>query len=698
MARPPAPEASYTARRAHAARNIMPPPSTHRWRVSFGACGNVLSFGSRNPTLVDLSTLDSLDDPEESAASRTRMEAALRVHVANNAGRNPVLKDVLRGYKDAAAAPDADVPQHALAEQHAWKLVAALFLPLDEGLARDEGSGHDEGADATARAARRMEALKAWLRGALWDAAALERAAATDRGDEAAALWPLLGAAASEEAARASLEDARAYLAAILAQPGASVASDLAEQLQAWASEPSEMVPQKLRELYELLAGRRPSEPARAAADGGWMQPYALSLPAATLSTDVMPPPPPLAEADGTPPADPSWHLLRLAAGRTAADDVALKPVPVAAGARHASGPSPHATVRLGDYSFAWHLARVVGRELGTAGTAPTVHAAFAQQLEASWAAFVEAHLSSAPFDDTLGLSWHDVGPSGGSQPLANEALATLLLERRRANAPHAAAHAAAHAAPHGAAPVVQVTPDELRRCAVDVAALRPSHYVEVAAVGVGGGGGGGTTRLAPVADAALLHLLARRPLPDEPTPTALALLDLGGASGAPLSLSAAHHLHGSRRAIVAAHATAAVRAAEGGHATLSAQHHLAVVRLARGAPTAQAAREHAWAAALAAVDALLPRALLSSGGMHAPGHSALRALVGALQRTAAECDAEQKWPLSAAAAVAAGATGGGGGAFAAAAAKATALAEREEHLFGRWSDATLAALAAFSG
>jgi len=120
--------------------------------------------------------------------------------------------------------------------------------------------------------------------------------------------------------------------------------------------------------------------------------------------------------------------------------------------------------------------------------------------------------------------------------------------------------------------------------------------------------------------------------------------------------------------------------------------------------------RKHAWDEALCAVEALLPAALLTDDGPDAN----LRALLNDLERTAQECDAKQRWPASPAAAAAAGipgpvvdggapkrraqgATVAGGRSFATAAKKATDAAAEEELRYGRWSEHTLAAIAAYA-
>jgi len=89
---------SFTARRSHAGRNQISPPSVHRWRVSFGADGSLLAFGSRVVALVDLAKVDSLDPEEYERHARTA--EALNVHVSHSTRPEPVLTDRLRKYKE----------------------------------------------------------------------------------------------------------------------------------------------------------------------------------------------------------------------------------------------------------------------------------------------------------------------------------------------------------------------------------------------------------------------------------------------------------------------------------------------------------------------------------------------------------------------------------------------------------------------
>jgi hypothetical protein len=163
---------SYTARRAHARTlDAGAPAPALRWRASFGP-GGQLCFGSRSVVVASLGALDAACRPSDEPAPRARAEAALAV-AARAAEEAPAA--TLAAYKAAAAGPDP--PPSALAEQHVWKLAAALFLPAGtDGATEGALRGADEGAAAALLGERQREALRAWLRLALWDAAALVRA------------------------------------------------------------------------------------------------------------------------------------------------------------------------------------------------------------------------------------------------------------------------------------------------------------------------------------------------------------------------------------------------------------------------------------------------------------------------------------------------------------------------------------------
>jgi hypothetical protein len=248
---------------------------------------------------------------------------------------------------------------------------------------------------------------------------------------------------------------------------------------------------------------------------------------------------------------------------------------------------------------------------------------------------------------------------------------------------------------------------------------LRPDDYVRDAR----------GTCWVPAPDGRLLDLLARQALPDEPSPRVLALLELDHGRGAPLPYMASQLLGrqvgsspglegaapwalswSSRRALLVVHTLAAVRARSAFHHALTAKHFLAIVRLGGATAYDLNLRKHAWDEALCAVEALLPAALLTDDGPDAN----LRALLNDLERTAQECDAKQRWPASPAAAAAAGipgpvvdggapkrraqgATVAGGRSFATAAKKAMDAAAEEELRYGRWSEHTLAAIAAYA-
>ena len=122
--------------------------------------------------------------------------SAPRLACARHAGpdaHTAVPADVLRRYKETAcptSSASEQCQQSSLTEQHAWKLVAALFCPqLDDEPTRAV-DGHatassalgarDGGAAAAMRAEREREAMRAWLRDALWDGAPSCAAAEAD--------------------------------------------------------------------------------------------------------------------------------------------------------------------------------------------------------------------------------------------------------------------------------------------------------------------------------------------------------------------------------------------------------------------------------------------------------------------------------------------------------------------------------------
>ena len=732
-------EASFTARRAHAVRNeprdrsnpalCKQPPPTSRWRASFSASGNLLTFGSRSVELIDLSKFDRTRDPED-PSPRERMERSLKVHVDHNAHREPLQHHtLLRDYKVAVVGTDREAPQHALAEQHVWKLVAALFLPGGKDLVPAEGLGlgRDEGADESTEATRRLEALRAWLRAAQWDAGAIERCKrdeAIEQDSEAGSVWPLLKAADPAEACKAALDDGRAYLGALLAQPTGCVRDDLKAQLRSWEGKPPELVPEPLKRYFGLLAGTVSSWNEGPGKVSSWMHSYTLELleeqrPPGWPHSYAPAPPAPPADANGAPPTEmgAAWHLLRLKAAGGAHADQPLGPLPMGPptrpptrGARkNGGGAGAQTALRLGDFSFAWHLERVVAPLLGVRGGSPRLHDAFAHQLEISWESFVDAHLRGARFDHALGCRWVEVDTRMHTTPSARELRSDVLAKTL----------AKKTLAQHGA--YARFSCDELEeileKCErpMRLDELRPDDYVRDAH----------GTCWVPAPDGRLLDLLARQALPDEPSPRVLALLELDHGRGAPLPRMASQLLLGrqdgsspglegaapwaSRRALLVVHTLAAVRARSAFHHALTAKHFLAIVRLGGATAYDLNLRKHAWDEALCAVEALLPAALLSDEGPDAN----LRALLDALERTAQECDAKQRWPASSAAAAAGipgpvvdggapkwraqGATVAGGRSFATAAKKAMDAAAEEELRYGRWSEHTLAAIAAYA-
>ena len=757
-------EASYTARRAHAARNerrdennpalCMQPPPTSRWRASFSASGNLLTFGSRSVELIDLSKFDRTRDPED-PSPRERMERSLKVHVDHNSRREPLqLHTLLRDYKVAVVGTDQEAPQHALAEQHVWKLVAALFLPVGKDLVPTEGLslGRDEGKDKSTEATRRLEALRAWLRAAQWDAGAIERCKrdeAIEQDSEAASVWPLLKAADPAEACKAALDDGRAYLGALLAQPTGCVRADLEAQLRSWEGEPPEMVPEPLKRYFGLLAGTVSSWNEGPGKVSSWMHSYTLELleeqrPPGWPHSYAPAPPAPPADANGAPPKTmgAAWHLLRLTATGGAHADQPLGPLPMGPptrpetrGARkNAGGSGAQTALRLGDFSFAWHLERVVAPLLGVRGGSPRLHDAFAHQLELSWQSFVDAHLRGARFDHALGCRWVEVDtrlPPPSGRRLSSDSLSAELAKHRPPEM---------RTAPQFSCDDLEaILRDEVRisetvngvecerQWSMRLDELRPDDYVRDAR----------DTCWVPAPDGRLLDLLARQALPDEPSPRVLALLELDRGRGAPLPPMASQLLYGfqddappglqgaSLRALLAAHRLAAVRARSAGHHALTAKHFLAIVRL--GGATAfdlhlrrdawgEALARDAWGEALCAVETLLPAALLTAllTDDGPDGDVDLRALLDALERTRREFDAKQRWHASSAAAAwaripgpvvdggapkrrAQGATVDGGPSYAPAAAQAIKAAAEEELRYGRWSEHTLAALAAYA-
>ena len=246
-----------------------------------------------------------------------RDQGARRGRVAGRAGRGGgrLSAATLAAYKEAAVVGDAPPPASALTEQHIWKLAAALFLPLEqaEERRRKEREGglssfvSDGGAQEALQCVREREALRAWLRLALWDHAALECGSKGGGGEEeedddelSAKIFALLAschdseavamalkrsntpaaatadAAAEAEPAEESMgaEEAggsgggvpRAYLAAIMAQPASNVRSDM--QAHIGRSNPHLLAP-PLRKVFNLQAGGEWEEEEEGGVGGG---------------------------------------------------------------------------------------------------------------------------------------------------------------------------------------------------------------------------------------------------------------------------------------------------------------------------------------------------------------------------------------------------------------------------------------------
>ena len=438
---------SYTQRRAHAQALDRSQPeagaslragAAQRWRCSFSSGGRLV-FGSRSITVASLGPLDAAcRDGAAPGAYAQRDQAALDVALNSE---HLIATEALRRYKETACVGRAngELQQSSLMEQHAWKLLAALCLSQQTGQQNGAASSGSAAAcqfalgsrrsDATESlgAEREREAMRAWLRGIMWDGTALDCAGASDAADEAAVdgsvhpelarlrqLWALVAGVRAEEAAEQCLagEGSRAYLAALLAQPAKNVCDDLKRQLGNWRSSKggdsdsgdgseAALVPRILARVYGLLSGSLKAQAAGedeqhaasagAAGEGQWISRYARSVAGGGGLVR------PLALVGDTPPSDPLWHLLRLyAAGGTQADAVqpqeVLRPLPTPP---HA-GASLASWVRFGDYGFAWHLQRAVSPllEMGFS-CQPGVHDAFAAQLEGAGAfsLLVNAHV-----------------------------------------------------------------------------------------------------------------------------------------------------------------------------------------------------------------------------------------------------------------------------------------------------------------
>jgi hypothetical protein len=207
---------------------------------------------------------------------------------------------------------------------------------------------------------------------------ARKRDEAIEQDSEAGSVWPLLKAADPAEACKAALDDGRAYLGALLAQPTGCVRDDLMAQLRSWEGESPEMVPEPLKRYFGLLAGTVSSWNEGPGKVSSWMHSYTLELleeqrPPGWPHSYAPAPPAPPADANGAPPTEmgAAWHLLRLKAAGGAHADQPLGPLPMGPptdpptrGARkNAGGTGAQTALRLGDFSFAWHLERVVADE-----------------------------------------------------------------------------------------------------------------------------------------------------------------------------------------------------------------------------------------------------------------------------------------------------------------------------------------------
>jgi len=297
-----------------------------------------------------------------------------------------VLELSMREFKAAAAAAATIQLSHRQRErhkqrQHLWKLAGALLAAT---IRPDHGGELEGGADpegSALQSARRREAILSWLRLALAESASTLHAK-LPAADVGARALELVSSLQTEGAVEAAIADGapHAYLAALLAQPVASIRDDLAAQLAAWRavgtsnagdSAPS-LIPPSLAKLSAMLAGEA-AAPAHPSAS--WLSHYAHMLSYGRIAPGDPPAPAPL--PDGSTPPDPAWHLLRLALDPRAP----LAPLPPRELPPMAPGSS---WVRLTDYSLAWQLRLVVGELLALRPPNETeeLHQAYLAQLE----------------------------------------------------------------------------------------------------------------------------------------------------------------------------------------------------------------------------------------------------------------------------------------------------------------------------
>jgi len=322
-----------------------------RFRVTFGT-GGIVCFGSRTAVVANLGSIDLHCRPMEDATPPARIEAALGV----GAHGGPLEYDSLVRYQEAAAA-FSEVVQPPLAEFHTWKLIATLLghKPVDTKAVTTTQAGHKMEADAQ-HAEREWEALRAWMRLALWDGSALDCASTGADAilpaqlDRVWSLFSSLHTADGVATALADSGDQRAYLAAVFAQPVTCVRSDIARQRHSWmAGNILAPLPQRVESVYRLLSGldvELTHDGCYERREGSWLQAEARK----TCAGAPLSPLGGFAALDesATPPNETQWHVLQLLTG----SQTHLHPLPLFSNCDR----SRTSWVRFGDYSFAFHL------------------------------------------------------------------------------------------------------------------------------------------------------------------------------------------------------------------------------------------------------------------------------------------------------------------------------------------------------